>query len=216
METAAPYGYEMCYLPFTTGTSSQFGCQEDPIMQIQQPFAALDINRPFYETKPQIQMFGLRNEMYDIRTDSGEPRRTRSNETTLMDRVAIRAALSAGLSVKEICRKSDLTPNQVYYARTRSVKPGKNRCGSKPAISESKAIEMVKWLHSDPAHQYIPYRLVSTYAPELKLHQFGEKAIRRAFESQGYARRPAKGLSKKLTRPRQMQLEYILNPCPAS
>ncbi|KAI1007544.1 hypothetical protein K3495_g691 [Podosphaera aphanis] len=160
---------------------------------------------------PKIQKPFDSNMQIDSQANLVEQRRSRSHETTKMDRTVIQAALAAGIPAKEICQKYKYTRRQVEYAKSQPLDPGKNRCGTKPAISKTKALQLVDWLHSDPQNRFVPYNRVPDFAPELDLHRFGVKSIRRAFKSQGYERRAVKVFSRNSPQPTQMRLDYILS-----
>ena len=51
---------------------------------------------------------------------------------------------------------------------------------------------MKQWLLASSSHRRVPFRYLATYAPELRLNQYGFEAIRTAFASVGYGRRVAK------------------------
>lgn len=70
-----------------------------------------------------------------------------------------------------------------------STKPKTCENGSKPAIPPDKASDLVFWICREPYHRRIPYKLIPDMAPELRLQGLGERAIRTAVESQGFARR---------------------------
>ncbi|KAI0993144.1 hypothetical protein K3495_g15040 [Podosphaera aphanis] len=134
-------------------------------------------------------------------------KRKRHHNTRVMDRAVIKTASAASLSAREIAQRFNFSVNQVYYARLNSLHPRTEKNGKKSANSKTKSEGSAFWSQSDSSDRHIPLWLVPSSAPELNLHQHGMKAVRTAYKSQGYERRP--GINK--TRSRQMRLDYILN-----
>ena len=109
--------------------------------------------------------------------------------TNEINRNTIKTAARAGLSPKEIAHRYGFTFNQVYYALRNSTKPRICENGAKPAIPQDKARELVTWICREPYNRRTPYRVIPDVAPELGIQGLGERAIRTAVESQGFARR---------------------------
>jgi hypothetical protein len=119
-----------------------------------------------------------------------------SQETTRSDRIRIKSGLKFATprTVYRTYRDEyGYSLRQIQFAQTQPDTPKRSkRCGRKPVIPIEKARELKEWLLSDPAHRFVPFHYLPTYAPDLGLQGYGFEAIRTAFLRVGYGRRVAK------------------------
>ena len=117
-----------------------------------------------------------------------------------------------GHSVSEIARNFGYSRDQIYYVQRNGTEVKSKNSGRHAAISQEKAVQLKNWLLSDPRHLFVPFGKIPSLAPQLDLGQNGMKAIRRAFQSQGYERRTSKrkGFSD-TPEHRQNRLEFALD-----
>ena len=117
-----------------------------------------------------------------------------------------------GHSVSEIARNFGYSRDQIYYVQRNGTEVKSKNSGRHAAISQEKAVQLKNWLLSDPRHRFVPFGKIPSLAPQLDLGQNGMKAIRRAFQSQGYERRTSKrkGFSD-TPEHRQNRLEFALD-----
>jgi hypothetical protein len=116
----------------------------------------------------------------------------RSCITSRDTRIAIQTALLFNVPYKEICKKLNVTEQQIWYTKNHRLTPQKNRAGWHPLLQTPQKRELETWILESPSHRRVAYENIPHFVPQLLPGGVGEKAIRTALKALGYVRRTSK------------------------
>ncbi|PQE24980.1 transposable element tc1 transposase protein [Rutstroemia sp. NJR-2017a BVV2] len=114
-----------------------------------------------------------------------QPRRQRHKELSRDDRLRIHTLYySAGLTRDQICLQTGATYTQVCKAIQNPPTPQKRRCGAKPHLNTPQRKRLIEWVSASRENREILWPAI----PAILGWNCGEKAIRTAFEKEGFIR----------------------------
>jgi hypothetical protein len=104
---------------------------------------------------------------------------------TCDDRLRIETLyFDANFTVSDICLQLNLKPGQVYYALSHRLTPQKRGCGRHVLLNTPQRKRLVEFVTTSSANRYIPW----CDLPKHLGFNCGEKAIRKAFKTEGFVR----------------------------